>query len=95
MNNKSFTEQEWSERKAKLRKEIPFVDIKEYSHNLITAYLNDMTDEQATRMISECGLGRIGWDEWDKGYDAYEVNEAEQKINEQLYKKREKLLKKI
>jgi hypothetical protein len=89
-DTKSFTEQEWAERKQKIRREIMWVDIKPYSHNLIGAYMSDLNDDDMKRMCSECELGRVGWTHLDDGTAL--ISEADKAINKCIFNRREKLL---
>ena len=53
------------EMKNKLEREAPNVDIKPYSHNIITLTLNMIKDnygvEEANRAIREFDLDELGW----------------------------------
>lgn len=89
-DTKSFTEQEWAERKQKIRREIMWVDIKPYSHNLIGAYMSDLNDDDMKRMCNECELGRVGWTHLDDGTAL--ISEADKAINNCIFNRREKLL---
>jgi len=89
MDTKSFTQQEWEERKKKIRNEMIYVDVREYSHNLISLYLNDMSDEDAIRMCRECELGRIGWEDFDDG----KASDADKAANRSIFKQRNILIK--
>ena len=48
-----------------IRKEIPYVDIKEYSHNIISLELRIYSeikgDEETYKLIKELGLDELGW----------------------------------
>ena len=51
--------------KKSIRDEVPFVDVKPYSHNLINLALQNIAnafgDEEANKAIEEFGLERLGW----------------------------------
>jgi len=53
------------EAKEKIKKEIEFVDIKPYSHNIIGLVLMSVNDdygrEQANELIDEFKLEKLGW----------------------------------
>ena len=57
----TFTEQEWSDLKIKARKEMGWVDIKEYSHNNIGLYMAGMSDKDMTLFATELQLEKLGW----------------------------------
>jgi len=48
-----------------IRKEIPYVDIKEYSHNIISLELRIYSeikgDEETYKLIKQLGLDELGW----------------------------------
>ena len=88
MDTKSFTQQEWEERKNKIRYEMIYVDVREYSHNIVGLYLNDMSDEDAIRMCRECELGRIGWEHLDDG----KASDADKAANRTIFKRRDILI---
>lgn len=50
----------------KIMKEIPFVDIKPYSHNLIGLYLNQLAEVSSQEIVKELventKLKDLGWD---------------------------------
>ena len=53
--------------KEKIIDEIPFVDIKPYSHNIISLNLgmlgdNGMSDKEVKDFMKENGLDELGWD---------------------------------
>ena len=50
----------------KIRNEMPYVDVKPYSHNIITICLNALAelgwnDEQIDQLIQDEGLNSLGW----------------------------------
>eukprot|EP01050_Picozoa_sp_SAG11_P032899 SAG11_NODE_10915_length_796_cov_32.292683_1_plen_69_part_00 len=49
----------------KIKKEISYIDIKSYSHNIISLTLNIMSEEfgqeKANETIVELGLDKLGW----------------------------------
>eukprot|EP01050_Picozoa_sp_SAG11_P011666 SAG11_NODE_1252_length_5386_cov_29.101759_4_plen_69_part_00 len=49
----------------KIKKEIPYIDIKSYSHNIISLTLNIMSEEfgeeKANETIVKLGLDKLGW----------------------------------
>ena len=49
----------------KIKKEIPYVDIKPYSHNIIGLELNVLADkygqEEVEKIVRETNLKNIGW----------------------------------
>ena len=50
---------------AQIRKEIPYIDIKPYSHNIIGLVLGQIADkfgkEEAEKQIKTLGLDKRGW----------------------------------
>ena len=54
-----------SELKKEIKKEIPFVDIKPFSHNIIGMCLSAIAkldgDREAKKTITELGLDKLGW----------------------------------
>ena len=48
-----------------IKNEIPYVDIKEYSHNIISLELRMYSeikgDEETYKLIRELGLDKLGW----------------------------------
>ena len=48
-----------------IKNEIPYVDIKEYSHNIISLELRMYSeikgDEETYKLIKELGLDKLGW----------------------------------
>jgi len=48
-----------------IKNEIPYVDIKEYSHNIISLELRMYSeikgDEETYKLIKELGLDELGW----------------------------------
>jgi hypothetical protein len=54
-----------NEIKAQILKEIPFVDIKPFSHNIISLELRLMSEEfgvqHANKIIVDYGLDKMGW----------------------------------
>ena len=65
--NKNYTMVEWETLKSKIRSEMGWCDIKEYSHNIIMLYLNQLTDEKTEQIATELQLGLLGWTHLDKG----------------------------
>jgi hypothetical protein len=51
---------------ARIDKEIPYIDIKEYSHNIIGLQLAMLTricsKEQMKKIVIERGLDKMGWE---------------------------------
>jgi len=49
----------------KIKKEIPYVDVKPYSHNIIGLQLNVLADkygqEEVEKIVRETNLKNIGW----------------------------------
>lgn len=58
----SKTLQEWKE---VIEREVYYVDVKPYSHNIISLALNaiarDFGNKEANKAIDEFGLGEYGW----------------------------------
>ena len=58
----SKTLQEW---KGSIRKEIRYVGVKPYSHNIISICLNaiakEFGNEEANDTIDKLNLGKLGW----------------------------------
>jgi len=55
--------------KAKIINEAEYVDIKPYSHNIISLYLGEVNrrfgKEMANQLIKDCGLETLGWHKVD------------------------------
>jgi hypothetical protein len=53
--------------RAKIRKEVPYVDVKPYSHNIISLVLRQISlsygDDEANKAIRDFGLKSLGWSE--------------------------------
>jgi hypothetical protein len=50
----------------KIKKEIPFIDIKQYSHNIIGLCLRSIAEaygnnEECNKIIVDLGLDELGW----------------------------------
>ncbi len=62
MEGKTHTLQYYIE---KIEDEIPYIDIKKYSHNIITLYLqaidNNYGTDKANEVIKELKLNTMGW----------------------------------
>ncbi len=54
-----------SARRAAIEDEVQFVDVREFSHNIISLELSliakDYGDEEANRAIVDLGLDQLGW----------------------------------
>ena len=87
--NKTYTQAEWEEKKARARREMIYVDIKPYSHNIIGLCMRGMSDNDAERFATELELGRIGWTDLDKGGD---ISAEDKRKNTFCYKLREKIM---
>jgi hypothetical protein len=53
------------ELRANIQKEVPYVDIKPFSHNIIGLVLSQIADEfgkvEANKAIEDFGLESLGW----------------------------------
>jgi hypothetical protein len=51
--------------RKEIRAEVPYVDVKPFSHNIIGCLLRiidrDYGKDEANRAIKDCGLLRLGW----------------------------------
>ena len=60
-----MSEEEKSELMTKILMELPYVDIKPYSHNIIAITLKIIEEkfgeEESIRMMKECHLDKHGW----------------------------------
>ena len=81
---------EWEERKAKIRNEMPFVDIKEYSHNIIGMTLPP-NEEDMKKMACELELGKLGWPHLDDA-GSYLVSDHDKVSNNRVFLLRATLL---
>eukprot|EP01050_Picozoa_sp_SAG11_P010164 SAG11_NODE_1003_length_6211_cov_6.104548_7_plen_69_part_00 len=58
-------EKKLNELYGKIKKQIPYIDIKSYSSNIISLTLNIMSeefgDEKANETIEKLGLDKLGW----------------------------------
>lgn len=77
---KVFTEQEWEELKNKARREMLYVDIRPYSHNILGLYMANMTDEQMRKFATELELGELGWEHLDTRGEISELDKGANKI---------------
>jgi hypothetical protein len=61
-----FDEEDCNEVYRKIMKEREWVDIKEYSHNIISLELREIArkynDDYANKMIILCNLEELGWE---------------------------------
>lgn len=89
---KVFTEQEWNETKNKARREMGYVDIRPYSHNILGLYMADMNDEQMRNFATELELEKLGWGHLDTHGEISETDKQANKIAYALRCKRMELL---
>ena len=89
---KVFTEQEWNETKIKARREMSYVDIKPYSHNILGLCMANMTDDQMKKFATELELRFIGWGHLDTRGDITDEDKQANRIAFELRRKRLELL---
>ena len=78
----STTQQQKDIIKAKIRKEIPYVDVRPYSHNIIGLQMADLDDDEMCEVATQTDLHRLGWEHiCDKNkYSLSEFDVAENKF---------------
>lgn len=76
------TPADWEQRKEKIRREMPFVDIKEYYHNIIGMSLPS-NEEDMKKMTCELQLGKLGWQYLSDG--SYPLTDADKFKNDCVF----------
>lgn len=65
ISDDQIAEAEFNDSVERIKKEIPFVDIKPYSHNIITLVLESISqkfgDAKVNQVIKDLNLQRLGW----------------------------------
>lgn len=76
---KTATKQQKEHIKDEIRKHVPYVDVMEYSHNIIGCKMMCLNQEDMCEIATQCDLHRLGWthicDKSKYPLSEYDINE--------------------